>query len=388
MDARELAGAAVLLLGTLFFGGCGDSGCSGSSGVPFENVRVMEGANLLETASSDENVTMDLLLVSSVRQVAPDDVLVFGVSDQLPHGLLRKAVTTNDNGNGTFTVSTVQAGLGDVFRELDLCREGRLDPAELKSSDGPLTAYAGEHTLFDFSYPIDERFGDDLLHLEGGTDFSVGYRIDIRTKTTCTLTDGCHIKIKDGTKFLLDAKADTSVTLWAGDAKSWKHSRVMYSKDFSPITIDVAGVPVVMVPELEIIGGVKGSVDAELSTGISASASGSVGIKYYDDEWHPYKSLNHDFDYTAPDLSASADIKAYAGPKVKLKIYDVTGPYADLYGFTKLEADIDADPWWVLYAGLESHGGFRVRVLHHTLVNVDKLIYYHQIDVADAGGGL
>jgi len=381
--------AAFLAAAAVFLGGCGGSGtdvCGEASGTVFENVKVIDAVEMLGFEQGEGNTTLNLLLAPGAQEVDRDDVLVFGTSDRLPHGMLRKAADVTENGDGTVTVATTEAGLGDVFEELNLCREGRLDPSELNGTDTPLSAYTGEHALFDFSYAIDEDFGQEMLHLEGNTDFSVGYRIEIRTRTVCGWTDGCHVTVNDGTTFILDAKADTGVTLWAGKADAWQKSEVLFSKDFSPFTVVVAGVPVVFVPELEIIGGVEGSAEAELTTNAQASAEGYVGIKRRSGAWETAEGLNHSFGYSPPALYASAAVKAYAGPKVKLKIYDVTGPYADLYGFAEMKADTRAEPWWLLYAGLESHGGFRMQVLHHTLVSVHKLIYFKKIDVADAGG--
>jgi formylglycine-generating enzyme required for sulfatase activity len=65
-------------------------------------------------------------------------------------------------------------------------------------------------------------------------------------------------------------------------------------------------------------------------------------------------------------------MKGYAGAQLSLMLYGVTGPYAELDAYLKLEADTAGDPWWTLYGGLEALGGVKMEVLGHSLADYES----------------
>jgi hypothetical protein len=296
-------------------------------------------------------------------------------------------------------VTATVAGLGDVFEELTLCHHGKLKEDAMNQvnleSDTPDTydgALGKEHELYDFTYTVKKSFAKDIVELTGKMHFDLSYNLVIRTKTKvkCSWSHGCHasVNILSGTKFTIDPKVSTSLTLKAEKEYEKKESKVLYSVNFEPITIPIAGIPVVIVPELYIIGGIDIDVDGSMETGMHAEAGGELGIKYHGKHrgWKPVVGVHHSFGENPLTIDATATAKAYVGPKVKLKLYDITGPYADIFTYAQLDADIHEDPWWKLHAGIESHGGFKVKVLHHSLVNVHKELYAKDFIIVTADG--
>ena len=392
-----------LMTGILLLNGCNSNQsedanvCTESTGIPFNNVKVIEQEALLDVI--EVNSTHHILLLnSSVKNIKKDDVLVFDSSAEHPGGMIKKVSTLSQN-NAITEVTAGDAGLGDIFEELNLCHQGKLKEDAIRQvnleSDIP-EAYDGalgkEHELYDFTYTIDKAFADDVVHLTGKMHFEIDYDLVIRSKTKikCSWAHGCHtsVHLLSGTKFTIDPKVSTSLTLTAEKEYEKKESKVLYSVNFEPITIPVAGIPVVIVPELYIIAGIDVDVDGSMETGVWAKADGVLGIKYHGKHrgWKPVSEINHSFGENPLSIDVSAMARAYVGPKVKLKLYDVTGPYANLDVYAELDADIHDDPWWKLHAGLESAGGFKVKVLHHTLVSVHKKLYSRDFIILKADG--
>ncbi len=393
----------ILILGLatlIVLGGCRDNSndpidiCTESNGIPFDNVKVIDSTIFLNTVELN-STHHQMSFNSSVQKIEEGDVLVFDSSPAYPGGMTRKVQQVTES-NGTILAVATIASLGEIFKELQLCHHTTLKPEKIVHTnleEDQLGSYNGEldskHSLYDFTYKLEENFADDEVTLTGKIHFSLDYDIAIKTKTTCTWSDGCHLKIHSGSKFTIDPEVYTSLTLTAEREYSKKESKTLYSVNFEPITIFVASIPVVIVPELYIIGGIDGEMDASAQTGIWAKAEGAIGIKYHGEEyggWKPVEYIGHSFGDEPLTIDASARAKAYVGPKVKLKLYDITGPYADLYAYAQLDADINDDPWWTLHAGIESYGGFKMRILHHTLANVHKTIYTKDFIVLEADG--
>jgi len=392
-----------LWIGLVLFTGCNSSDndnndeiCTESTGIPFNNVKVIENAKLLDVLELN-STHYTLMFDASVQELRKDDILVFDSSSAYPAGMIKKVSLVSKNANSVEVTAGV-AGLGDIFEELNLCHQGKLkeetiNQVNIESNitdtyDGALDK---EHALYDFTYTIDKEFAKDVVHLAGKMHFSIDYNLLIKTKTKIKCSwSGCHasVRLLSGTKFTINPNVSTSLTLKADKEYEKKENKVLYSVNFEPITILVAGIPVVIVPELYIISGIDIDVDGRMETGIWAKANSVLGIKYHGKHrgWKPVKETHHSFGENPLTIDASAKARAYVGPQVKLKLYDITGPYADVFTYAELDADIHDNPWWKLHSGIESHGGFKVKVLHHTLVNVHKKLYAKDFIIVEADG--
>ena len=132
---------------------------------------------------------------------------------------------------------------------------------------------------------------------------------------------------------------------------------------FQPIIAILSGVPVVLVPELEIVACIESSVDCHVYSSLSQHMDYTMGIVYEDKQWNTINEFNKSFDFSPPQLSCNAAAKAYIKPQFNIKIYDVVSPYlyADLYG--NIEADVQSTPWWNLYAGADIGIGIKAAIL-------------------------
>jgi uncharacterized protein (TIGR02145 family) len=114
-----------------------------------------------------------------------------------------------------------------------------------------------------------------------------------------------------------------------------------------------------------------------------------VGIRYENGNWTNFTDIDKGFDFSPPELSATAEAKAYIKPQFNLKIYEVLAPYlfAELYG--RIEADLFATPWWSIYAGAGIGAGVKVEIWDITLIDyeTDPPPILYEILIASAPGG-
>ena len=151
---------------------------------------------------------------------------------------------------------------------------------------------------------------------------------------------------------------------------------------FQPIIVILSGVPVVLVPELEIVAGIESSVDCHVYSSLSQHMDYTMGIVFEDRQWNTINEFNKSFDFTPPQLSCNASAKAYIKPQFNILIYDVVSPYlyADLYG--TIEADLQSNPWWNLYAGADIGIGIKATILGHEIFDFSTnppLISFEQL---------
>lgn len=132
---------------------------------------------------------------------------------------------------------------------------------------------------------------------------------------------------------------------------------------FQPIIAVISGVPVVLVPELEMAAGIETEVDCDLHTGINQELEYIAGVRYEDNEWTTMNVLNKDFNYTSPQLNCNAGARAYIKPQFNILIYGIVAPYlySDLY--SRISADLQSNPWWSLYTGAGIGVGVEAEIL-------------------------
>ncbi len=159
--------------------------------------------------------------------------------------------------------------------------------------------------------------------------------------------------------------------------------------NFSPITVWVGWVPVVMVPVFTVNVGIEGSVSAGITATATQEATLIAGLSYNQGHWSPISSFSNQFNYDRPTLSARADFKGYVEPDLNLMLYGVAGPYAAVQGYLELEADLFANPWWELYAGLDVDVGVRVKALSKTIADYQASdVIKYRILLGQANGPL
>jgi hypothetical protein len=311
------------------------------------------------------------------------------VVSKVDRGFIRK-ITDIETSGGQTVVTTVQADLTEVLQKGTLELTRKLTVADLSSlipyqpgirlkpvsrQEGGITVEMSNVVICDLDGNLNTTADQVTMNGSLNIDPEFEFRISI---------DDFQLKelvFKETITEEIQATVSTGFSIEAHESTEIPGARL----DFSPIVVWAGFVPVVISPSITFRVGFDGQVTAEVTTGITQTASVTAGLSYAGGAWDPITDCTTSFEYSPPVLSTGCEAKGYAGPKLNLLLYGVIGPYVSAGGFLKLEADLWADPWWELYGGFEAGAGVRFTVLDRDIVDyeIPDLISY-QILIAQA----
>lgn len=366
---------------------------SNASGVPTvipETTEVLTETTTqhLSEVSVDQAVFTFTQSTASLDALETGDVMVGDATANAPNGFLRKVISVTP-GADQVVVETEQATLEDAIESGEAHVSHVLTPNQVQSSE----QLQGVDLM---SVPeLDDEFrwelDDVVLYDHDGDPETEGDQIvaggSIRMKPSFEF----DLVVRDWTVEELSFVANTVETTdleIGGEVEllSIEEEKEIARHTLAPITVPIppSPFPIVIVPVLTVHVGVDGSVHVGVSTGVTQEAKLAAGIAYADEDWRVIRDFSNEFHYTPPTLSAGLDLKGYAGAQLSLMLYGVTGPYAELEAYLQLQADVMADPWWTLWAGLDVPLGVKVEVLGHTLVETETVPIAYRLELARA----
>jgi formylglycine-generating enzyme required for sulfatase activity len=334
-------------------------------------------ANLTAVAPRAEVLTFTQS-ISEPIVFAPGDILVSAPTDAAPDGLLRKVVGTTAVG-GELVVQTAYATLAEAILQGEAAISQPLTLADVRSAvyrDG-VTASAsstdamgaatgaatGDATADAISLAInnvvlydhdgnEDTEGDQVLangSIEIEPTFNFSFRLNQghyeEIVATMTVREKEEIQIK------------TSLALAAIERE-----RELARFSFAPIVVMVGFVPVVFTPNMALVVGVNGEMEVSVSFKASTAVTLTGGARYAGGNWSPVAESSPAFNYEPPSLSAGGKLKGYVGARFTVLLYGMVGPQFALDGYTSLEADLFAKPWWALYGGVELSTAIRLEI--------------------------
>ena len=322
---------------------------------------------------ADVNFSYFLFDADILNQVSllVGDILIFNASDLTPKGALRKIENLKLE-NGLLRVATSQAAITDAIKNCDIQISLTLTPGRVNS------ARLHDGVIFTHNSPFTLTFEDGisksivLYDLDGNHDTKDD---QVRVDGAITFEDTIYLNmvIEDfelqELKFTNETGESVNLDLFVGSALSYDKETTLAEFDLGTFTVWFGWFPVVITPELEVLIGSNGEIQASLSTGFEQEASVTAGLEYKNDSWSPIFEFENEYGYTEPVLSAGGFATAYIQPNVNVLLYAVAGPYAGLKGHVDLEADLLTQPWWVLYAGLKAPVGVVGEIIDFDLAN-------------------
>lgn len=344
---------------------------------------------------ADETVVLPQTVAESILEVSDDqivlpagtspsiyqtgNVIVSGISDAAPNGLLRK-VESSSTQNGQIVVNTTQARLVDAFDQLDFETTQSLKTTDLLSStvlsDG-VTYEQDSKNPYNFHYDIDEDFnlGSNVaMNIDGELDLTLGYEFKVKI----SLLQGLHY-IKAGS--FVTTNGDLGLTV--NGSFDYERSIDLIEHNFAPVAFvvpSVPTVPIILVPKVVIVLNIDASGQASVTTSVSASASIEAGLIYQKPDWTSYQERDIDFEYNPPVLTASMEATVDAGPRFEINLYGIAGPWAHGRGFLTLNADVNSTPWWTLTGGYVVDAGVHFSVLdYQQSYTIPNIINYSTI---------
>ncbi|MDB4987840.1 MAG: hypothetical protein JWN04_3018, partial [Myxococcaceae bacterium] len=149
-----------------------------------------------------------------------------------------------------------------------------------------------------------------------------------------------------------------------------------------PIPVPPGSVPIVLTPRVDLSVGITGSIQGDVQTSVHQEASFTAGVGYMDGAFKGISDSTSKFDHEQPTYQASANLKAWAGPRLSVLIYGAVGPFAGVDAFVEAKAQAGGPPacaQGTLAAGLSANAGMSV-ILNYQTTLFDKRFPLAQFD--------
>ena len=404
----SLSMVALALLAVFGLAGCGGGGGGGSETTTQDTIipstsKVVDDttAQALSSVSFDGSILTFSKNSSQLQSLSSGDVVAVGITDSTPYGLLRKVTSVSTVGSEV-VVETTQATLSDAVQSGSIAVSKTLTQSELKASKALKKGVvlkksntakavfrknkAVSRAVEALEFSLDLK--DVVLYDDDGNESTTTDQIKANGSIGVGLDFSLDIDIDNfqitRASFKNTGTEKTDLKITAGVSEVVKKKVELYSFVFSPITVWVGYLPVYITPVVTINVGVDGSVTAGITTGATQQGAVASGLSYSEGDWTPISEVSSEFSFEPPTLSKNASVKGYAGPKLDLMFYGSVGPSADIYGYLKLVADTNSNPWWTLYGGLESNVGFKFEVLDHLIADYSILAIDYSAILATA----
>jgi uncharacterized protein (TIGR03437 family) len=341
---------------------------------------VLDQQGIQGLSISADGSTLTIPAGSQVAQsLAPGSVLAVGVTPSTPNGLLSKIVSVSQTGS-QIVAQTTQATLPDAFQQANFTFNTTFSsqsPQALQALRPGVTVSrrALPKRLLSLANPRDS------LQIPCSSDTSVVVQMfdtPIVDDPNGTITVSGEIQICPSFEFdwkigvlppglqSLTATAtlgeDIQVNVSGSYQNGFNQTVDVATIVSDPITVFVGVVPIVLTPSLTLFVGASGSVNAGFSTGVTQAASVMGGISYANGQASPVFTKTASFDQDPLALDASATVKADAGVTIALNIEGVLSPQFSPDAYVQLAADLAANPWWTLSAGLEGDAAVKVGI--------------------------
>ncbi len=370
--AVRLTGATALILAGIYF---------------FSTIK-KDHSNQLKPSSSytkvlseedSKNILLlnrDEIVFSEPTPFSPGDILVSGISDKTPNGLLRKVERVDSN-----TIYTKNATLEDAL--------------ETSVFEFEISPPSGEYYLTTQKGTFKKHHKHDSLNIKSNLEDIVLLDMDrdLSTKDD-QITANCefdfhsnfniHSIIKEHHIEMLffENKSDLKYKIELNTNDSFKNIKKeikVAEYNFPPFSaglIPGTPIPFIIKPELDLYIDIEGNA-SPMSTSVTQTASLISRIEYHDGKWDKKGDFSESFDFSE-NMPYYAELKATLKPKLNFLIYGIAGPYAEANGSLQINAE-EFD--WELKGGLEVNLGINTEVFserlnnkHMNIINYSKII--------------
>lgn len=345
------------------------------------NAKVLGTAELerIASVSADGAITFSDP-TATLNALAVDDVIAGGIGPKTPRGLLRR-VTRVDRSATSLVVQTKMAALTDAIARGSLHLSHKLAPADVSPATvhpaTDVTPGTGFYVALDHVVLYDGGDAGARVTANGNVSLEPSLDLDLDIDLT-----GIH-----RLAFTIGGAQSATIDLTSGAGLQFDEKKDVASYNFVPFVFYFGPVPVVFVPRLVLEVGASGHVDAASTVSIVEQAEAKVGLAYDSGSFSPIASAEPTASFGAPTIGASAGVKAWAGARAELLVYDVLGPYGTIDGYLRLDAATNATPCWSLKAGVESRFGLKVDIFGFSIVDTDLTVLDKSLPLATGDCG-
>ena len=355
----------------------------------------------------DQSVITFAQSTPQLEELKVGDIIIMGVTDQTPYGLLRKVTGIN---KGATKDSPVFFYLGFGTLE-EAIQKGQweysqtLKPEDIEKgfvfSEVIQPAREKISTSLDFEYPINEILYDqdnDPATTENNITATGYLAFDYQIIFDGEI-DGHTLKHFIFENIIeTDSELNISVGASVSIADLGDVADVTIGKPipFTPVTVYIPTpipfvfIPLVFFPSIELKVGIEGKATIKLEAGITQTTKYTAGIEFTEGDWKnitdPLPKIVNTMELADPE--GTIHVTAHVGPQLNCKLYNMAGPYCNIFGYLDFDADISSNPWWDLDAMLTVTAGVKMDLLsiHWDSGELPLFDFLPRFDVADAGG--
>ncbi|PKP59792.1 hypothetical protein CVT91_06155 [Candidatus Atribacteria bacterium HGW-Atribacteria-1] len=362
-----------------------------------------ETTGVLVSVSEDQSTIVLSTSTTQTDRIDPGDIIVMGITDQTPYGLLRR-VTSISRGltkESQVILNTEFATLEEAIQKGHWEYSQILKPEDIEKGfifpEGIRPVRGRASTTLDHEYNINVILYDqddnpatieDNIMATGYLAFN--YQIIFDGDI-----DGHTLKYFIFENIIeTDSKLDISVGASVSIADLADVGDVTIGKPipFTPVTVLIPtpiGIPIPLVfyPSIELKAGIEGEAHILLEAGIRQTASYTAGIEFTEGNWDNITTPPQIDYYEDPiEVNGGIYVNAHAGPQLNCKLYKVAGPYCKIFGYLDFEADTTLDPWWDLDAMLKVLAGVKLDIYTVHWGSGEIELINLSADIIDAGG--
>ncbi len=360
---------------------CNNNVCGGSDNIP-----PVQGSAVLSpnTRILTEQDIDDLLVVSEgtltftgssdyALGLKSGDIIVTGVYDQTPEGLLRTVLEIQNKG------SQIEVGTNNSSLEEALQSASFTIPIQFSNKNATIYAPLMDMETGQFPltvYTLNVNFDNTNIYqnnitLDGSLKANLDSNLSVEIKGN---------KIKS-LRYTISGEEVLDLTV-SGEISKALHKELppLELGPFSPFVVVIpAGpipFPVVLTPNASITAGVECAGTVSAQTSVLQSLSLEFGLEYINGLWEKIAGFENNFDFSPPELGLTqGELTVYAIPSLGLDLYGIAGPFGDVKGYVRGEAGYSQGMWWKLFAGLEVIAGVKVEIFGKSLANFSDVVY-------------
>ena len=350
-----------------------------------ENPKVEPIYENVDKLSKEELNSISLLSDDSIYFASPKDfkkgdILIGGISEKTPGGILRKI--SNVSGGGK-RVSTTSATLEEVIQEGEFSINKKLLPWDLEEGSDLKSAKD-----YNFHYPIEksvifdldgnQNTTNDQITVEGNVYFDLDYGFNANFKKGVKVVDFSTI-IKQNAELVFEGNLDKYVD----------EEINLYKQSFVPFVIPTPyGLPLVLRPKLELNAGVVGEIHGKAISKINEDFISIGEISYLNGSWVSSNKLEKAFGAEFIEANANSKLKGYVSPRLDLVINEIAGPFAKSEGYLEIDVDTKNNPWWELYGGAKVSAGIDMGLFSKFIPDYEKELIDYKKLICQSDGGL
>jgi len=350
-----------------------ESDSSDSSGQSTESPQVSENTIVLPDYSSEkisfiaEDKIVLSELTSELDSLTPGKIIVSGITNSTPQGLLRKVKSISADRK---TITTENVSLEEVVDNYSFNSTQQLTPSNVRSVVLSKGVSKDESIdLVDFNCPLN----DFILYDLDGKDSTKDDRIIANGNISFNSKFNLEFKIENFEMKKLTFKNINSekVNVTVSSPKMFSYFSSSYNiahYDFKSFVLayipTTPPIPIIITPKLDVDLNINGSSSSTIKINLTQDADLTIGLSYSDNSWAPIKESNFNFPIPSIDFPKKTYTGIISSQKLSLWLYDNVGSlYGQLNEFMDFNSYPDnPDIHWLIQAGLIGKVGVETEI--------------------------